>query len=111
MEALLPLILLVAVFYLLILRPARKRQQESQQITRALAPGVEVMTAGGIFGTIRSVGEGEVTVEVAPGTTLRMVTGAIAKVVQPKSEAPQDPTGAGSDTEPTDEGLSGNQAS
>ena len=101
MEALLPLILLVAVFYLLILRPARKRQQESQQISSSLAPGVEVMTAGGIFGTIQSVGEGEVTVEVAPGTTLRMVTGAIAKVITPKADLPQEPTETGTDVEPT----------
>jgi preprotein translocase subunit YajC len=88
-EALLPLILLVAVFYLLILRPARKRQQEAQQISGALAPGVEVMTAGGVFGTIQSVGDGEVTVEVAPGTTLRMVTGAIAKVIPAKVIEPE----------------------
>ncbi len=48
--------LLALVFYFLILRPQRKRQQAIQQTMNAISPGDRVMLASGLFGTVVSVG-------------------------------------------------------
>ena len=81
--ALLPILLIGVIFYLLILRPSRTRQKQQQQLMASLAPGAEIMTTAGVFGTIITVDDDEVTVEVAPGVVLRMVKAAVGRVVEP----------------------------
>lgn len=78
---LLPLVLMGAVFYFLLIRPQRTRQRQQQQLLSSLEVGDEVMTAGGIFGTITGIDEDEdiVTVRIAPGTEIRMVRRAVAQ--------------------------------
>lgn len=88
--ALLPLLLLVVVFYFLILKPSRKRQQEQRATAAALAPGREVMTASGLFGTVTAVTDDRVEVEIAEGVRVSFLTGAITRVT-PESE-PTDAT-------------------
>jgi len=78
------LILLFAAMWLLVIRPQRKRQQEAKRTLNALAPGVEVLTAGGLYGTIREVDEEEVRVEIAPGTVVRLARRAVAAVIEPE---------------------------
>jgi preprotein translocase subunit YajC len=85
---LVPILLLVVVFYLLVLRPARARQSQQQAVVRQLEPGVRVMTTAGLFGTISAVEDDQVELEIADGVRVRYVKAAIAKVV----EAPT-PTG------------------
>lgn len=80
------LILLFAVMWVFVIRPQRKRQREQQQLLETVAPGAEVLTAGGLYGTIREVGEDELQVEIAPGTVVRVARRAIATVV-PHEEA------------------------
>jgi preprotein translocase subunit YajC len=79
--ALLPLVLLAAVFYLLILRPARKRQQQQRATISALAPGQEVMTASGIFGRVSEVAADRITVEIAAGVEIQVLPAAISQVI------------------------------
>lgn len=86
--AYLPLLLIVVAFWFLILRPARKRQQEQQAVVNALAPGARVMTTAGLFGTVTAVEDGEVSLEIAPGVVVRYVAAAIAKVVEPAPAGP-----------------------
>lgn len=81
--ALLPILLIGVVFYLLIMRPARNRQKQQQQLMSALAPGAQIMTTAGLFGTVISVDDDEITLEVAPGVVLRMVKAAVARVIDP----------------------------
>lgn len=81
--ALLPILLIGVVFYLLIMRPARNRQKQQQQLLSALAPGTKIMTTAGIFGTVMSVDDDEITLEVAPGVVVRLVKAAVARVVEP----------------------------
>jgi preprotein translocase subunit YajC len=78
---LLPILLLVVVFYLLVLRPARARQAQAQAVARQLAPGTRVMTTAGLFGTITAVEDDQVELEIADGVRVRYVKAAIAKVV------------------------------
>jgi preprotein translocase subunit YajC len=75
------LILFLAVMYLLVIRPQRRRRQEAQRTIDTLRPGVEVLTAGGLYGTIREVGDEDVQVEIAPGTVVRVARRGIAGVV------------------------------
>ena len=72
------MVLIFAVFYFLMIRPQRKRQKEHQQLTQELQVGERVITAGGIYGRIKSVSEDSVILEVESGTTIRMAKSSIA---------------------------------
>lgn len=61
----LPIILMFAVLYFLMIRPQMKRAKEQKQMIEALSKGDEVITAGGIVGKISKVGDSYVTIEVA----------------------------------------------
>lgn len=78
-----PILLLVVAFYFLLIRPQKNRQKKHADMVSAVAPGSEVMTTAGIFGTIREVGEEELSLEVAPGTVIRILPAAISKVIYP----------------------------
>jgi preprotein translocase subunit YajC len=85
-----PLIFLVAilaVFWLLLIRPQRQRQAAHRNLLAELAPGDEVVTAGGILGTVRSIADDHVLLEVAPGTELRVAKEAVTGV-RPKDSEP-----------------------
>ncbi|WP_236668146.1 MULTISPECIES: preprotein translocase subunit YajC [unclassified Nonomuraea] len=81
--SILPLILLVVVFYFLLIRPQRKRQQEAVKMQNSLTPGTRVMTTTGLFGTVVTVDNEDVVLEVAPGVETRWVKAAIGRVVTP----------------------------
>lgn len=88
-SALSPLILLVvlgAVFYFLLIRPQRRRQQQHQSLVESVHLGDEVVTIGGIYGIVQFVGEQDFQLEIAPGTTVRMLKSAIARVITPEDE-------------------------
>jgi preprotein translocase subunit YajC len=74
-------ILLIVGFYFLLIRPQRNRQRQQQALVASLEVGDEVMTNGGIFGTIVDIDddEGIVIVEIAPGTRIRMLRQGIAQ--------------------------------
>ena len=76
----LPLLMIVG-FYFLLIRPQRSRQRAQQALLATLEVGDEVMTSSGIFGTIVEIDEDEgvVTVEIAPGTRVRMTRQGIAQ--------------------------------
>ncbi|MFI9555420.1 preprotein translocase subunit YajC [Nonomuraea endophytica] len=81
--SILPLVLLVVVFYFLLIRPQRKRQQESVKMQNSLTPGTRVMTTTGLFATVVTVDNEDVILEVAPGIETRWVKAAIGRVVTP----------------------------
>jgi preprotein translocase subunit YajC len=87
---LLPIVLIGAVFYLLIMRPARTRQRKQMELMSSLEPGAQVMTTAGVYGTVVSMDEDDARIEIAPGVVIRVVKAAIGKVIQPDS-APSDP--------------------
>lgn len=76
----LPLLLLVG-FYFLLIRPQRNRQRAQQALLASLEVGDEVLTTGGVFGTIVEIDEEEnvLTVEIAPGTRIRMLRQGISQ--------------------------------
>ena len=76
------LILIVAFAFLwfVLVRPQRRRQVEQRKMLTELRVGDEVLTAGGIFGTITRLDESEVRVEIAPELEVRVARRAIAGV-------------------------------
>jgi len=76
-----PLIAIVAIFYFLILRPQKKKQQDTQKMLSALRKGDRVVTIGGIHGIIQSVKESTVIVKVDENVKLEFNRGAISGVV------------------------------
>jgi preprotein translocase subunit YajC len=81
--ALLYLGILVAAFLLLIVRPQRRQMAAHRALVASLQVGEEVVTSGGIYGTIRGLDNGTVDLEVSSGIVLRVARGAIAQRVGP----------------------------
>jgi preprotein translocase subunit YajC len=96
-ELLIPIALLVALTYFVLVRPQRRRQQQQNEMVSQLEEGVEILTAGGVYGRVRSIREDELTVEIAPGTNVKLDKRAVAMVV-PREEPQTVPAAA--DEEP-----------
>jgi len=64
--------------YFVMIRPNKKARAEHQRMVESIQPGDEVMTTTGIFGTVRSVGDEDLKLEIASGVEVRMVKRAIA---------------------------------
>jgi preprotein translocase subunit YajC len=84
-------IILIAVFglmWLLLIRPQRRKQLEQARMQDAVEVGDDVLTAGGIHGTVREIDGEIVHVEIAPGITVRLDRRAVAAIAQePEPEA------------------------
>ncbi|MGA8994055.1 MAG: preprotein translocase subunit YajC [Nocardioidaceae bacterium] len=78
----LPFLLIIVVFWFLILRPQRRRQRELAATQGALAIGSEVMLTSGIYGTVASLDEETIRLELSPGTTIKVARQAVVRVVE-----------------------------
>jgi preprotein translocase subunit YajC len=76
--AFLPLILLFAVFYFLLIRPQQKKAKTHKQFMENLKKGDRVVTSGGMYGTITGVTDEAVTIEVAEKVRVKILKGAVA---------------------------------
>ena len=85
--SLLPIIGIALLFWLLIIRPASKRQKELSRMQGALTQGDDVMLTSGIYGAITAVEDDHVLVRVAEGVTIKGARGAVANVVPADSGA------------------------
>ena len=83
--ALLPLLLLVAAFVFLVLRPARNRQRQQAALQNSLDVGADVMLTSGVFGTVTWIGDE--TLELAPDTVVRVHRQAVGKVLSDEESA------------------------
>jgi preprotein translocase subunit YajC len=81
-----------AIGYLLLVRPQKRRLQAQRELLNALEVGDEVVTAGGILGQIVDIDEDDdvVTVEIAPGTRIRMLRGGISRRLEDEDEVDDD---------------------
>jgi preprotein translocase subunit YajC len=77
------IIAIIAVFYFLIIRPQKKRQKDQAELISSLVAGAEIMTIGGLYGTIVSIDDDRVRIEVADGSELEFAKSAIARVIPP----------------------------
>ena len=72
------IVALFALMWLLLIRPQRRRAAEQAQMQDTLRSGDEILTAGGIHGTIKAIEGDIVHVEIAPGTLVRVDRRAVA---------------------------------
>lgn len=84
------ILVLVAAFYFLIVRPQRRQQQARRQIIAAVEVGDEIITSGGILGTVRAIDGEMLDLEIAPGTVIKLARGAVAARVTDGDEEPAD---------------------
>jgi preprotein translocase subunit YajC len=77
----LPLILMFAVLYFIMIRPQMKRQKEHRNMLAAMAKGDEVVTSGGLVGKVTKVTEGYIGVEIAEGTEITVQKAAVTTIL------------------------------
>lgn len=78
----LPLILIFAIMYFLLIRPQQKKMKEHQNMVSSLRRGDQVVTQGGLIGKVVKVKENnELEVELAEGVKVRVVQSTIAQVL------------------------------
>jgi preprotein translocase subunit YajC len=87
----LPVILVIA-FYFLFIKPNKARRKQFSEMQSSVVPGVRVMTTSGIFGVVIAVNADSVNVEIAPGVTIELVTAAIGRVIVPESNEAAHPS-------------------
>jgi len=87
---------LIAV-WLLFVQPAKRRQRAQREMLETIEPGQEILTAGGIYATVVEANGDELTIELAPGTKVRLDRRAVAAVLGPEGAdeepVPEEPTG------------------
>ena len=88
--SLLLILVAFAFLYLVLVRPQRRRQMQSRQLLNSLAVGDEVVTAGGIYGRVTELLDGDVIIEIAPNTSVRLARRAIGAIVPPAVVAGED---------------------
>jgi preprotein translocase subunit YajC len=98
------ILLLLAALWLLLIRPAQRRNKAQQQLLAAVEVGDEIVTAGGLYGTITDLADDEVRVQIAQGVEVRIARRAIAGVVSDKDEEEPD------ELEPADESAEPEEA-
>ena len=86
---LVPLVLMGVLFYFLLIRPQQRRARAQRDLISSVEVGDEIMTAGGILGTVTAMDDDDelLTVEVAPGTRIRVVKRAVSQRFVEEDEA------------------------
>ena len=82
-----PILVMFVIFYLLVFRPQAKARKEHEQMVKGLKKNDEVVTSGGMFGTVVNVKSEAVTLRVDENVRIDVEASAIARLVKPK--APQ----------------------
>ncbi|ABI56566.1 protein translocase subunit yajC [Alkalilimnicola ehrlichii MLHE-1] len=75
------LVLMMAIFWFLLIRPQQKRQKAHQKMVTELSRGDEVVTNGGVLGRVTAVGETFITLEVSKSQQVRVQKNAVANVM------------------------------
>ena len=106
MQFLIIMVLMLGVMYVLMIRPQRQRQAQQQAMINEASVGDDVLTTGGIYGTITEAEDDDIVVEIAKGITVHMTRRGIAAVLPPEEED-DDVAAELADTEEGDEADEG----
>ena len=99
------MVLMLAVMYVLMIRPQRQRQAQQQAMIDSASVGDDVLTTGGIYGTISEVEGDDIVVEIANGVSVHMTRRGIAAVLPPEVEEEED-----EEEEDAEYGVEGDEA-
>ena len=90
MQFLIIMVLMLGVMYVLMIRPQRQRQAQQQSMIDGASIGDDVLTTGGIYGTISEVEGDDIVVEIANDVTVHMTRRGIAAVLPPEPDENDD---------------------
>lgn len=79
--SMLPLVAIFAIFYFLMIRPQQKQQKKLREMLAALKKGDQVVTRGGIYGSIEAITDNAVTLEIANNVNVKVSRDAVSGVV------------------------------
>jgi len=79
--AFLPLILMFAIFYFLLIRPQQKKAKQHKQVLASLKKGDHVVSSGGLHGVVTGLTDDAVTMEIAPKVRVKVSRGSISGVM------------------------------
>ncbi|HUU80640.1 MAG TPA: preprotein translocase subunit YajC [Acidobacteriota bacterium] len=79
--AFLPLILMFAIFYFLLIRPQQKKAKQHKQVLASLKKGDHVVSSGGLHGVITGLTDDAVTMEIAPKVRVKVSRGSVSGVI------------------------------
>jgi preprotein translocase subunit YajC len=80
------ILVLLALMWFLLIRPQRRRQLEQQRMIDSLRVGKEIVTAGGLYGTVTEIAGDEVRLEIADGIEVRVAKRAIAGIISEEED-------------------------
>jgi preprotein translocase subunit YajC len=80
--AFLPLIIIFAIFYFLLIRPQQRKAKQHKQLLADLRKGDKVVSSGGLHGLITGMSDDVLTVEISPKVRVKISRGSIAGVVR-----------------------------
>ena len=103
MSFLIVMVLLLVVMYVLMIRPQRQRQRDHQSLIEDAGVGDDILTTGGIYGTITRAEGDDVVVEIADGLNVHMTRRGIAAVLPPEDETSPETIDAEAVEEPEDD--------
>ena len=87
MMSILMIVALFAIFYFFMIRPQQKRQKEIKKFRESLGKGSQIVSAGGIFGTIQDVKDTYFIVEIAKGVSIRNDKGSVYPTANDANQA------------------------
>ena len=79
---LIPLLLIMAIFYFMMIRPQQRKEKERRSMIESLRAGAKVIFAGGLIGTISEATDKTFKIEIAPGTVVEVARAAVTGVVE-----------------------------
>jgi preprotein translocase subunit YajC len=88
LQQFLPIIIMFAIFYFLLIRPQQKRAKQRNAMLAALKKGDKIVTIGGVHGTIQDISDDTVTVRIAHNVNVTFDRGAVNSVVSATDSAP-----------------------
>jgi preprotein translocase subunit YajC len=86
LSMLVPIVGMLAIFYLLLIRPQQKRQKETQKMIEAIRKGDRVVTSSGLYGSVVGVKDNVVVLKIAENVKVEMLKSAISGVVEKSAE-------------------------
>ena len=93
------IILIIGAMYFFLIRPQQRQRRQMAEMQNKVTVGTQVITIGGLYGTVVEADDETVTLEVAPGITNKYVRGAISRVVEPKAAGSSDSEKSADDQE------------
>ena len=87
MGMMVPMLLILAIFYFMMIRPQQRKEKERQKMIEELRAGAKIVFAGGLMGVIQEATEKTFKVEIAPGVAVEVARASVTAVIPPETLA------------------------